>query len=37
MQCDTIDLTILENIRCLEAENNGWVRGVVDGIEIVTD
>ncbi|KAH0727895.1 hypothetical protein KY284_003760 [Solanum tuberosum] len=37
MQCDTTNLTILENIRDLEDDNNGWVRGGVDGIEIVTD
>ncbi|KAG5605293.1 hypothetical protein H5410_026785 [Solanum commersonii] len=37
IQCDTTDLTILENIRDLEDDNNCWVRGGVDGIEIVTD
>ncbi|WMV49463.1 hypothetical protein MTR67_042848 [Solanum verrucosum] len=37
MQCDTTDLTILENIHDLEDDNNGWVRVGVDGIEIGTD
>ncbi|KAH0709322.1 hypothetical protein KY284_010749 [Solanum tuberosum] len=37
MQCDTTDLTILENIHDLEDDKNGWVRGGVDGIEIVMD
>jgi len=37
MQCDTTGLIILENIHDLEDDNNGWVRGGVDGIEIVTN